>query len=201
VPPVEAVYKRLAPVYDLIYGALLQHGRRCAISRLAPRAGESILEVGIGTGLGALHYPPGCHVVGIDLSLPMLKRAQARLERHQIDHVRLCRMDAAQLAFADGRFDAIYAPYVLNVVPDPLLMAREMLRVCRPDGRLVLLNHFNRAERQALDRFVGHLAARLSGVNWHLDLEAFLEEAGLIPLSVERVNVPRVSSVVVCRRR
>jgi phosphatidylethanolamine/phosphatidyl-N-methylethanolamine N-methyltransferase len=133
----------------------------------------------------------------------MLDRARARLARRRVGHVRLCRMDAAELAFADSRFDAIYAPYVLNVVPDPVRVAREMLRVCRPDGRLVLLNHFDwtAADRRALDRLIGRLAVRLSGVDWSLDLDAFLEKAGLVALSVERVNVPRVSSVVVCRGR
>jgi phosphatidylethanolamine/phosphatidyl-N-methylethanolamine N-methyltransferase len=199
---VEAIYSRLAPAYDLIYGALLQHGRRCAISRLAPMPGESILEVGVGTGLSGQQYPSGCQVTAIDLSAPMLERARRRFARQRIDHVRLCRMDAARLAFADAHFHAVYASYVLNVVPDPVQVVREMLRVCRPEGRIVLLNHFQQlaAKRQILDRVIGRLAKSISGVNWDLDLESFLSEAGLVPLSVERVNIPRVSSVVVCRR-
>jgi phosphatidylethanolamine/phosphatidyl-N-methylethanolamine N-methyltransferase len=198
---VENTYRRLAPIYDLIYGALLQHGRRCAMFRLAPRPGETILEVGVGTGLSALQYPRGCRVVAIDLSAPMLDRARVRLRQHRIDHVKLCRMDAAALAFPDMQFDAIYAPYVLNVVPDPVRVAREMVRVHRPGGRLVLLNHFEHINGRghALDRFVGRLAVRISGVNWHLDFRTFLKDAGLTALSVEHVNVPPVSSVVVCR--
>jgi phosphatidylethanolamine/phosphatidyl-N-methylethanolamine N-methyltransferase len=200
---VEAVYERLAPVYDVIYGALLQPGRRCAISRLAPRPGESILEVGVGTGLSARHYPPGCLVVGVDLSAPMLERARARLARRAARHVRLCRMDATRLAFADAQFDAVYAPYVLNVVGDPVKLAHEMLRVCRPAGRLILLNHFDdgAAGSDLVDRLVGRLAKQISGVNWDLNLERFLEQTDLRAVSVERVNLPRVSSVVVCRRR
>jgi phosphatidylethanolamine/phosphatidyl-N-methylethanolamine N-methyltransferase len=200
---VENTYKRLAPIYDVIYGALLQHGRTCAMSRLAPRPGETILEVGVGTGLSALQYPPGCRVVAIDLSAPMLERARTRLRHRGIDHVKLCRMDAAALAFPDMQFDAIYAPYVLNVVPDPVRVAREMVRVHRPGGRLVLLNHFDHisVNGRALDRFVGRLAVCVSGVNWHLDFRTFLRDAGLTAVSVEQVNVPPVSSVVVCRGR
>src|SRR5262245_22830908 len=134
---VEATYERLAPVYDFIYGVLLEQGRKLAKARLAARAGESILEVGVGTGLSTLNYPRGCRVVGIDLSAPMLDRARVRLARRAPGRVQLCRMDAEHLAFADGRFDAVYAPYVLNVVPDPVAVAHEMLRVCRPNGRLV----------------------------------------------------------------
>jgi phosphatidylethanolamine/phosphatidyl-N-methylethanolamine N-methyltransferase len=197
---VESVYARLAPVYDVVYGALLQHGRRRAMARLAPRPGESILEIGVGTGLSALHYPSGCRVAAIDLSAAMLAKARERLQRHGTVAVRLCRMDALHLAFDDARFDAVYAPYLLNVVPDPLRAAREMIRVCRPGGRVVLLNHFDDVNAGAIDRFVGRLAAAVSGVNWHLDLGSFLREAGVVPLTVERVNVPRVSCVVVCRK-
>jgi len=199
---VTIVYERLAPLYDVIYGALLEPGRRRAVARLAPRPGERILEVGVGTGFGLRRYPAGCRVVAIDLSEPMIARARARLVRQRLEHVALCRMDAARLAFCDGQFDAVYAPYLINVVPDPVRVAREMLRVCRTGGRLVLLNHFDRVDgdRDAVDRLVGHVAVRVSGVNWHLDFHDFLRATGLAPRSVEAVNIPRVSSVVLCHK-
>lgn len=198
----DAIYSDLAPLYDVIYGALLQHGRRAAIDRLAPKWGEAILEIGVGTGLSAVHYPRGCSVTAIDLSPQMLQRARARLTRHGCTHVRLCRMDASHLAFADGEFDAVYAPYVLNVVPDPVLVLDEMLRVCRAEGRLVLLNHFEHGSiRQHIwGRLAGGLAARISGVNWHLDLERLLAATNLTAISIEPVNLPPVSAVVVCRK-
>lgn len=197
---VQSVYARLAPFYDLIYGATLQPGRRRAMRALAPRAGEAILEVGVGTGLSALHYPSDCRVAAIDLSAPMLRRARARIRRRRITQVRLCRMDARRLAFRDGEFDAIYAPYVLNVVPDPLQAAREMRRVCRAGGRIVLLNHFDEARASRLARALGRVAGLVSGVNWHLDLAALLRELDATAISTEPVNIPPVSTVVVCRR-
>ena len=197
---VEAIYQRLAPVYDLIYGLTLQHGRRHAIERLAPRRAERILEVGVGTGLSAVHYPDDCRVAAIDLSASMIERARTRLINRAIQHVQLCRMDAAHLAFPDGCFDAVYGPYVINVVPDPVRVAREMARVCRPGGRIVLLNHFQDGERESpvLERLLGRVAERVGGANWQLDLRSFLKEAGLTPRLIEHVNVPRLSSVVVC---
>ena len=199
---VETLYQRLAPVYDLIYGVTLAPGRRHAMARLAPERGETILEVGVGTGLSAITYPLGCRVIAIDISPPMLRRARARLARRGVGHVALCRMDATRLAFPDEQFDAIYAPYVVNVVPDPVIAAREMARVCRKRGRIVFLNHFayTRDDRPPVDRVCGHFASRI-GVNWHLDLGALLEGAGLVARSIEPVNVPRVSSVVVCHRK
>lgn len=198
---VEAVYSRLARFYDVIYGVTLEPGRRRAMTRLDPRPGETILEIGVGTGLSAVQYPPGCRVVAIDLSEAMLARARSRLTRKGVEHVALCRMDAARLAFGDAEFDAVYAPYVMNVVADPVHVAREMTRVCRPDGRIVILNHFEHAESRSrgLVRWLGRLAWH-AGVNWNVNLYSFLRDAGLTALSVDRVNVPRVSSVVVCRK-
>jgi len=198
---VEAVYQRLAPIYDLVYGVTLAPGRRRAMARLAPDRGERILEIGVGTGLSALKYPRGCRVIAIDLSAHMLDRARARLARHRAANVTLCRMDAGRLAFSDAQFDAVYAPYVMNVVADPVLVAREMQRVCRPAGRIVLLNHFEDAgsKRDPIDRVLDPLLSRI-GVNWRIDLGAFLKDAGLIARSIERVNLPRVSTVVVCEK-
>ncbi len=199
---VETIYERLAPVYDLIYGIALQHGRRHAMTRLAPSGGEAILEIGVGTGLGATAYPSDCRVVAIDLSSAMLDRAKRRLGREQLAHVSLCRMDATKLAFPDACFDAVYAPYVINVVPDPVQAAREMMRVCRPGGRLVILNHFRerRQQRDSVSRLLGRVAWHAGGAQWNLDLSTLLRQAGLIAVSVEHVNVPRISSVVLCRK-
>lgn len=197
------LYQWLAPVYDIIYGALLQPGRELAMTRLAPRAGQRILEIGVGTGFALSHYHGRCSVVAIDLSASMIARAHVRLRRHCLEHVALCRMDAGALAFADQSFDAVYAPYVLNVVPDPVGVAREMLRVCRPGGRLVILNHFDHPDEvdSGLSRIVGRVAARLSGVNWQFGFVDFIRDSGLEPDSIEAANLAGVSSVVVCRRR
>jgi len=199
---VELVYHRLAPVYDVIYGAMLQPGRRRAMAHLAPRAGERVLEVGVGTGFGLKHYPRGCRVVAIDLSSSMIARAHARLRRHPLPRISLCRMDATHMALPSEYFDAVYAPYVVNVVPDPIAVAREMIRVCRPGGRLVFLNHFDRIEgtRDPVDQLVGKIATRISAVNWQLDFDTFMRDSGLEAHMIERVNVPRVSAVVLCRR-
>lgn len=200
---VETVYEHLAPIYDLIYGVTLSPGRRQAMARLAPNEGESILEIGVGTGLSAMDYPRTCRVVAIDLSSHMIGRARVRLAQRAVRHVSLCRMDAARLAFRDAQFDAVYASYVMNIVPDPVKVAREMLRVCRPAGRLVLLNHFDhtRGGGGLVDRWLGRVVSRICGANWHVDLQLFLNDAGLTARSVDLVNVPRVSSVVVCDKR
>jgi phosphatidylethanolamine/phosphatidyl-N-methylethanolamine N-methyltransferase len=127
---VEGVYDKLASVYDLIFGPILHPGRLVALERIGITPGDRVLEVGVGTGINASLYPLYCRVTGIDFSASMLEKARSRMRRKGLSHVRLMQMDAAALKFADDSFDIVYAPYLINCVPDPVKVVREMRRVC-----------------------------------------------------------------------
>ena len=133
---VEAVYDKLARVYDLIFGPTLQPGRLQAIQRMNIQPGERVLEVGVGTGINLSLYPRQATITGIDFSSSMLEKARERASRKGLRGIRLLQMDAADLKFADDSFDIVYAPYLISVVPDPVKVAREMRRVCRRGGRI-----------------------------------------------------------------
>jgi phosphatidylethanolamine/phosphatidyl-N-methylethanolamine N-methyltransferase len=198
---VTRVYENLAWVYDFTFGPALHRGRMQAIQRMGIRPGDRVLEVGVGTGINAPLYPRDCAVTGIDLSEPMLEKARDRVARNAIRNVRLVEMDAADLKFADGTFDIVYAPYLISVVPDPVAVAREMRRVCRPGGRIIILNHFRSAGRFAarLERLIAPFTLYL-GFKSDLDLPAFLVQAELNPISIEKVNLPRIWSLVTCEK-
>ena len=104
--------------------------------------GALVLDVGVGTGLELPMFDPSCRVVGIDLSEPMLRRAARRTATGALHHVAgLSAMDACRLAFADATFDVIVAPYVLTVLPRPEASLDEWVRVLKPGGEIVLVNH------------------------------------------------------------
>jgi phosphatidylethanolamine/phosphatidyl-N-methylethanolamine N-methyltransferase len=196
---VEGVYGKLASWYDWFFGPTLHAGRLQAIQRMGIRPEEQVLEVGVGTGINALLYPRDCSVVGVDLSSSMLEKARDRVARKGLTNVRLLEMDAAALKFADNTFDIVYAPYLISVVPDPVKVAAEMSRVCKPGGRIIFLNHFRSPNflLSRLERLISPLTVHV-GFKADLDLPAFLAQAGLTPVSIEKVNIPRIWSLVTC---
>ncbi len=196
---VEAVYDKLAKVYDLTFGPTLHPGRLQAIKRMNIQPGERVLEVGVGTGINLDLYPRAAAITGIDYTASMLEKARERAAKLVGMPVRLLQMDAADLKFADSSFDIVYAPYLISVVPDPIKVAQEMHRVCRPGGRVIILNHFLSPNvlLSRIERWISPATIHI-GFKSDLDLPAFLAQADLKPVSIEKVNIPKIWSLVTC---
>jgi phosphatidylethanolamine/phosphatidyl-N-methylethanolamine N-methyltransferase len=156
-------YAAWAPVYDLVFGAMFERGRRAAIVA-AERLGGRILEVGVGTGISLPAYRRDNRIVGIDLSEPMLRKAQERVAAQNLRNVEgLAVMDAQHLGFPDASFDVVVGQYVITVVPDPEATLDEFLRVVRPGGEIILVNHIGAEAglRRAFERWFAPVARKL----------------------------------------
>jgi len=141
VNPTRRRYDRLASFYDLLEAPVERFRFASWRARLRDRiVGDQALEVGVGTGKNLPFYPRDVKVTAVDLSPRMLERARRRASVLGLD-VELREMDVQHLAFPDHIFDTVFATFVFCSVPDPVLGLRELRRVCKPGGRLLLLEH------------------------------------------------------------
>jgi phosphatidylethanolamine/phosphatidyl-N-methylethanolamine N-methyltransferase len=179
------LYSELAPLYDKIFGWFFYHRLRTVIEALDIPRNASVLEVGVGTGTSFPAYPRHCKVTGVDLAPHMLARARAKIRKNGWAHLKVRKMDALKLELPDNAFDYVMAFHVVSVVPDPIKMIAEAKRVCRPGGRIVIVNHFT-SEVPIL----GHLTEAMDPVTrrlgWrtNLRLEPFVHG---IQIKIERV--------------
>ena len=138
---VAKAYGLWAPIYDLVFGKVFNAGRQATILE-ADRIGGRILDVGVGTGLSLIDYARTTRICGVDISEPMLRKAHQRVRALNLTNVdTLAVMDARNLAFADSYFDAVVAQYVITAVPDPEATLDDFIRVLKPGGELILVDH------------------------------------------------------------
>ncbi len=161
-------YARWAPVYDLVFGAVFERGRQAAIIA-AERIGGRILEVGVGTGISLPDYARTSRIVGVDLSEPMLRKAQERVVEFGLSNVEaLSVMDAERLAFPDDSFDVVVAQYVVTTVPNPEATLDEFARVLKPGGEIVLVSRVG-AEAGLRRAFEHWFAPMARPLGWRTD--------------------------------
>ena len=183
-------YAILSPMYDLLFDKIFHPGRVAAVPLLGIKPNDLVLEVGIGTGLNLPLYPRDCHLVGIDLSRQMLNKAREKVKEYGMNNVTIQEMDASKLEFPDAHFDHVLATYVISAVPEPVQVLREIKRVCKKKGHIVILNHFKSENPVVgtLEELVAPFCTRL-GFKTDLKLMPVLKEAQLSPEQLHRVNL------------
>lgn len=201
---VAKAYARWAPIYDLVFGAVFEKGRRASIAA-ADQVGGRVLDVGVGTGLSLSDYARTTRLSGVDLSEPMLRKAQERVKAQKLTNVEtLAVMDAKILAFADGSFDAVVAQYVITTVPDPESTLDDFVRVLKPGGELILVNHIG-AEAGARRLFEAAFAPAARRLGWRPEfpwgrLVDWAERHGGVTL-IERRPMPPLGHFSLIRYR
>jgi phosphatidylethanolamine/phosphatidyl-N-methylethanolamine N-methyltransferase len=164
------IYDIHSVFYDATFGRLVKRRIERAINHMNIAPSDLILDLGIGTGASLPFYPSDRgRVIGIDLSAGMLREARKKIREQSLNNVNVFQANALQLPFAADTFDHVFISHVITVVSDPYVLIREAQRVCKPDARIVIVNHF-----QSTNRFIGMLEKWLcplcTKLGWRSDL-------------------------------
>jgi ubiquinone/menaquinone biosynthesis C-methylase UbiE len=178
---IKAKYDRISPYYNLMMWFL----ERTVISRWRRKIFDSLgggttLEVGVGTGKNLDFYPPAGKMTAIDISSGMLKRTRRRASRKGVK-VALLQMDIEELSFRDQSLDTVLATFVFCSVPEPIKGLGEIKRVCKKNGRIILLEHVRPGSMllgKIFDLF-NPIMVWLMGVNINRDTVSNMTKAGL----------------------
>src|SRR4030095_8759587 len=173
-------YDRFAQWFDLVEGVPDLLGIRKLRQRVLRQASGRVLEVAVGTGKNLRYYPRGCQIIAVDLSREMLNIARKRAGKLSID-VSLLLGDAQALPFFDHSFDTVVSSLSTCTFPEPVIALQEMARVCRKDGRVLLVEH-GRSNREWLARWQDRHAdqfAKPLGCHWNRQPLELVGQAGL----------------------
>ena len=179
---ISKIYDRNAFFYDFMESPMeilsFHRWRKLLFSHIS---GGRVLEVGVGTGKNIPFYPPEIHPVAIDFSKKMIARARSVVIKDKKD-VDLLVMDIEHLGFADMTFNTILGTFLFCSVPDPLRGLRELRRVCKPDGRLLLLEHVRPCGHFTGPLFdsINPLAVKVSGANINRTTVQTIRKAGFV---------------------
>ena len=173
-------YDRFARWYDLVEGIPDVLGVRKLRRRLLRQASANVLEVAVGTGKNLRYYPAGCRIIALDVSREMLNVARQRAAKLSMD-VSFSLADAAALPFSDKSFDTVVSSVTTCTFPEPVSALREMARVCKTEGRVLLLEH-GRSDREWLGRWQDRREdsfAKQLGCHWNREPLELVRKAGL----------------------
>ncbi len=193
---VKKAYNRMSFFYNILCNTIFSQGRKSIVSDINSAFKEKnakILEVGVGTGLSLPFYDLRHSITGIDLSEPMLSKAKKLVDAKRLDNVEtLLEMDAENMTFADHSFDVVVAMYVVSVVPNLQRFIDEVLRVCKPGGKIYIVNHFS-SDNKFVNTFeknvVGKMSKSFGLFDADFPLDLILRQPGLELLDKRKINL------------
>ena len=195
----EKLYSFYCPFYDWIFGKLLGPGRRQSFKYLSRRPNQRILEIGVGPGSTLEFYPPKTELVGIDISAAMIEEARkkaANLNGGSRFHLQV--MDAANLQFPDDHFDVVMAAYVITTVQDPHRVCGEILRVVKPGGQIIAINHTRSQNGSLWGRIEDVVAPVCCAIGFTTDLDVIkvMKDVGISIQQTVRCNLLNTGRII-----
>lgn len=184
---VRQAYDANASLYALFEPVAEYLGLRRLRRRLLQKASGDVLEVAVGTGANLRYYPRGCRITAVDISEAMLTHARREADRRDLQ-VDFRLMDAEQLDFPDNHFDTVASAMTVCTFIRPVAALQEMNRVCKPDGKILLLEH-GRSSTGWIAKWQDRGEARhaeKTGCHWNREPLALVKESGLNPVSSRR---------------
>ena len=201
-PSTSKLYDLWAKFYDHSFGALVHKRQHRALKQIRHAPGDRVLDLGVGTGMTLEHYPRDLRVVGMDLSPGMLAKAYEKKQKLGLDHVELVLGNALQTPFADHSFDHVVISHTISVVSEPNKLLHEARRLVKPDGRIIVLNHFrsNQPVVGWVERVFNPVFVK---IGWRSDLalEECLDGVGLRVLYHFKMSAVDVWQIVVLTPR
>lgn len=182
---IRARYNRIAPFYNLMDRMIELSWRQ----NLLKNAKGSVLEVGVGTGANLPYYGAEVKITGIDFSEKMLELAIKKADEIGMPS-KLVLMDAQAMSFPDNSFDTVVTSCVFCSVPDPVQGLREIRRVCKPDGQILMLEHVrsdNKIVGPLMD-LINPIPLYLAGANINRNTIDNLKLAGFTDMEVENLR-------------
>ncbi|MGF7185262.1 ubiquinone/menaquinone biosynthesis C-methylase UbiE [Desulfitispora alkaliphila] len=196
-------YDRFARVYNWLEYPMEKMMLSKWRSMIWQEANGEILEVGVGTGKNIEFYPQGgANVTAIDFSSEMLKKAARQADKLN-SKVELLEADVQELPFDDNTFDTIVATCVFCSVPNPVLGFKELGRVCKQGGKIILIEHV-RSENLVLGEtmdLLNSLTRLLVGVNINRRTVENLEKANLRVEQVDNLSRGDILKKIIARKR
>lgn len=197
-------YDRIAPLYDVME-LLMEKGkmgnwRESLWKKVAdniPESGGTLLEAGVGTGKNIQFYPDEIEIYAIDFSKKMLQQAKKKAKNYE-NNIKFLEMDIQNLNFLDDYFDVIVTSCVFCSVPDPVKGLRELKRVCKPDGKIIMLEHMRSKKRlwgKVMDTF-NWVSLYTWGANINRETMKNIEKADLKLVEVNDLFFDIVKEIV-----
>ncbi|NBG88828.1 class I SAM-dependent methyltransferase [Isachenkonia alkalipeptolytica] len=191
-------YDRISKIYDALEQPMelmaLKQWRREMTEALKGK----VLEIGVGTGKNIPYYPESADITAIDFSEKMLAKARAKAKKHQ-KNVELLHMDAQNMSFEDDTFDVVFTTCVFCSVPDPIKGLKEIKRVCKPEGKIIMLEHV-RSEKKIIGPLMdlfNPLTVNLYGANINRRTVENIQKAGFHNVEVKNLAGDIVKKILI----